>query len=38
MNILTQPLHNEHKELFPSVDRIRQVAERIGEAPIAEIR
>jgi iron-sulfur cluster repair protein YtfE (RIC family) len=38
MNILTQPLHDEHKELFPSVDRIRQVAERIGEAPIAEIR
>ena len=38
MNTLTQPLRDEHKELFPSVDRIRQVAERIGEAPIAEIR
>ncbi len=38
MNTLTQPLREEHKELFPSVDRIRQVAELIGDAPIAEIR
>ena len=38
MNTLTQPLREEHKELFPHVDQIRQVAERIGEAPIAEIR
>ena len=38
MNILTQPLREEHKELFPHVDRIRQVAEKIGEAPIADIR
>ena len=38
MNTLTQPLRDEHKELFPHVDRIRQVAEMIGEAPIAEIR
>ena len=38
MNTLTQPLRDEHKELFPSVDRIRQVADLIGEAPIAEIR
>jgi iron-sulfur cluster repair protein YtfE (RIC family) len=38
MNTLTQPLREEHKELFPSVDRIRQVAELIGEAPISEIR
>lgn len=38
MNTLTQPLRDEHKELLPSVDRIRQVAELIGEAPIAEIR
>ena len=38
MNTLTQPLRDEHKELFPHVDRIRQVAELIGEAPIAEIR
>ncbi len=38
MNTLTQPLRDEHKELFPDVDRIRQVAELIGDAPIAEIR
>lgn len=38
MNTLTQPLREEHKELFPSVDRIRQVAELIGEAPISEVR
>ncbi len=38
MNALTQPLRDEHKELFPHVDRIRQVAELIGEAPVAEIR
>ena len=30
MNTLTQPLRDEHKELFPSVDRIRQVADLIG--------
>ena len=38
MNTLTQPLRDEHKELFPSVDRIRQVTELIGEASIEEIR
>ncbi len=38
MKTLTQPLREEHKELFPSVDRIRQVADLIGEAPMAEIQ
>ena len=38
MKTLTQPLREEHKELFPHIDRIRQVAEKIGEAPVAEIR
>src|SRR5512142_2337031 len=38
MNTLTQPLRDEHKELFPSVDRIRQVAGLIGKAPISEIK
>lgn len=36
MNTLTQPLHEEHKELFPSVERIRQVAELIGQASVTE--
>jgi iron-sulfur cluster repair protein YtfE (RIC family) len=38
MNILTQPLREEHKELFPSVDQIRQVAELIGQASVTEIQ
>ena len=38
MNTLTQPLRDEHKELFPSVDRIRFVAETIGEMPVSDIR
>ncbi len=38
MNALTQPLRDEHKELFPHVDRIRQVAELIDEAPLADLR
>ena len=36
MNTLTQPLRDEHKELYPHVDRIRQVAELAGDA--ADIR
>ena len=35
---LTQPLREEHKELLPNVDRIRQVAEMIGETSTAELR
>lgn len=38
MKSLTQPLRDEHKELFPHVDRIRQVAEKISEAPAVETR
>jgi len=38
MNTLTQPLHDEHQELFPHVDRILQIAEIIGDAPANEIR
>lgn len=38
MTNLTQPLRDEHKELFPHVDRIRQAAELIGEAPLTEVR
>lgn len=36
MTTLTKPLHDEHKELMPQVERIRQVAESIGELPDAE--
>jgi len=38
MDTPTQPLREEHKELFPSVDRIRQVAELIGEVSTDELR
>jgi len=38
MNTLTQPLRDEHKELFPSVDRIREVAELIGNTSITELQ
>lgn len=38
MKTLTQPLRDEHKELFPHVDRIRQVAELIGTVSIGEVR
>lgn len=38
MKTLTQPLRDEHKELFPHVDRICQVAELIGAVSIGEVR
>jgi iron-sulfur cluster repair protein YtfE (RIC family) len=38
MNVLTKPLRDEHKELFPFVERIREVADVIGEAQISEIQ
>ena len=38
MKTLTQPLHDEHQELFPYVDRIRATADLIGDAGMDEIR
>ena len=38
MSTVTQPLRDEHKELFPNVDHIRQVAERLDIASITETR
>ncbi len=38
MTNLTQPLRDEHKELYPNVNRILKVAESVGEAPFAEIQ
>ena len=38
MNTLTQPLRDEHKELYPQVERILQAADLVGEAPVTEIR
>ena len=38
MTTLTQPLRDEHKELYPHVERILQAADLVGEAPVAELR
>jgi len=38
MNTVTQPLRDEHKELFPHITRIRQVAESIDELPANQVR
>lgn len=38
MNALTQPLHDEHKELLPHVERVLQIADKIGGAKVDEIR
>ena len=38
MNTLTQPLRDEHKELIPHIERIREVADGIPELPLDEIR
>lgn len=38
MNALTQPLRDEHKELVPHIERIREVADGIPEASLDEIR
>jgi iron-sulfur cluster repair protein YtfE (RIC family) len=35
---LTQPLREEHQELLPHIEAIRQVADAIGEAPLSELR
>jgi iron-sulfur cluster repair protein YtfE (RIC family) len=32
MTIITQPLREEHKELLPHIEKMRQVADAIGEA------
>lgn len=36
MSIITQPLRDEHKKLFPNVDHIRLVAERLDIASLTE--
>lgn len=37
MNTLTQPLREEHKDLYPHVDQIRIAAELIGNASTDEV-
>ncbi len=38
METLTQPLREEHKELLPYIERIRQLAETIDQVSISDLR
>jgi len=38
MASVTQPLRDEHRELIPHIERLRRVADWVGEAPIATLR
>ncbi len=38
MNILTQPLRDEHKELIPHIEQILEVANSIPDASLEQIR
>jgi iron-sulfur cluster repair protein YtfE (RIC family) len=38
MNTLTQPLHDEHRELFPHLDRILQVAGTVTAGKVAGLQ
>ena len=38
MATLTQPLRNEHKELLPHIEKLRVVADSVGDAPLDEVR
>ena len=38
MTSLTQPLREEHQELLPHIEAIRQAADAIGAAPLSELR
>ncbi len=34
MTTVTQPLHEEHQELLPQIERLRAIADFVGEAPL----
>lgn len=34
----TQPLRDEHKELFPHIEGLRAAADSVGEAPVETVR
>jgi iron-sulfur cluster repair protein YtfE (RIC family) len=38
MALPTQPIRDEHRELLPHIDQLREVADRAGEATAAELR
>ena len=38
MATITQPLRDEHKELFPHIERLRTMADATGTTPLPELR
>ena len=38
MAILTQPLRDEHKDLWPHVEELRNTADAVGEVPLEMLR
>jgi iron-sulfur cluster repair protein YtfE (RIC family) len=38
MPTITEPLHEEHRELVPHIDALRTLADRIGDVPLVETR
>jgi hemerythrin-like domain-containing protein len=38
MAMVTQPLRDEHKELFPHVEHLRTAADAVGNVPLGELR
>jgi len=37
MTTVTQPLRDEHKELFPHIEQLRVVADMVGDAPVSAL-
>lgn len=37
-SLVTQPLRDEHTELYPYIERIRTAADAVGDAPIESVR
>jgi iron-sulfur cluster repair protein YtfE (RIC family) len=38
MATLTQPLRDEHKELLPHIERLREVGDLVGEVPLETLK
>lgn len=38
MSAVMQPLRDEHQELRPHIEQLRQAADRVGAAPVDEVR
>jgi iron-sulfur cluster repair protein YtfE (RIC family) len=38
MSTITQPLRDEHKDLFPHIEQLRAAADMIGDGPVSTLR